>query len=941
MKLKSKIITANAGSGKTYQIVERVKEIVNNGHCPSSILCITFTKIGQKEMEERLIDLPKNYKNKKPKIVTFHALCMEILSIMTKEIDIPMDFELMEYIQEDFLNDVFLDILATKNAQNYITKFKILPNDFRKVIKILIQNANTNADEKTRLQYLEEKFNIKFEKADETILQIQNDILQNIPIEMLQKLDGKTATENLPQILEMYENNTNFWKYASIITKILVKKEPFASYKRQIQEKCLDILNIVEFQKSCMLNKIYTDVPKILEKHKKLHKKYTFDDLINKTLQIFQNEELSSFALFTIAEKINHLIVDEAQDTNRKQWAILAPIIEEFKSRNMADSSVFIVGDPKQTIYGFQGSEENMMMEIHHKYPFLEQEFLQKSYRTTAPVLDIINSMAEYFNISDNSKHISAFEENTGFVQIITPINENDDNEFENISQKIVDTIQNLLTQNLTNPKYNGAKIQPKHIAILVKNRLNEKQSLAIKQCFYNAKVNITFNEKINIKNYRPILNFINLLKLCIIENDLENIYNTLKSPIFEKKEENFHHIFNNEADEKAIFENILEFYPDFSTTMQKYKQVLHSMGISNFFLYIFSKHYAKYSESEQKILQAFIKKTETSNQFAFINFIQAFENSDGILVNQEIAENSITLTTIHNSKGLEFPIVIFLDAQTKDKPNNDQILFTANKIPVVKHYFSLQDSIKKQSIINQILEETKNENLLDLPRLHYVAISRSAEQFFYICTKKNAESDLSFYRHIKNGMEKLNHTTKSDDIFQYMQYGNLIYKDEIQEIQMTSVNISDFNWHNNDNQSQSEEAKFGTFIHLLFENIDRKEKLTESMYINYLSEEVFFENILQKVQNFNKKINEKLMPDKILREHEFIFKNKIIRMDAIYFCKNEICIVDYKTQKKGTTDDIKNQLLEYKMAIEDFYKMPTKCFIAWFFEEDLEEIFL
>ena len=98
---------------------------------------------------------------------------------------------------------------------------------------------------------------------------------------------------------------------------------------------------------------------KRVEAHKQRIGALDFDDLIAKTLALLSRGD-GAWVLYKLDRGIDHVLVDEAQDTNPEQWQILRHITEDFSAGSGARArqirTVFAVGDPKQSIFGFQGA---------------------------------------------------------------------------------------------------------------------------------------------------------------------------------------------------------------------------------------------------------------------------------------------------------------------------------------------------------------------------------------------------------------------------------------------------------------------------------------------------------------------------------------------------------------------------------------------------------
>jgi ATP-dependent helicase/nuclease subunit A len=935
--IKSRIITANAGSGKTYTVIEHIKEIISAGYSPSSILCITFTRAGRHEMEKRLYD-EKILGSEKPKIVTFHSLCLEIASMFTHELEIPLEFQTLETLPHTTVQAIIQELPNYKSVQEYIKKFKLIPSTFERHCKYIINNYQKLIDTTSRIHTIQDEiFQINFEEAETKKICLQMEILENIPLDILQGLSGKSIDGAMPTILEVYTQmqngggdiNTLFQKYASAIKNIR-NGGAMKEYKLQIEEMFDEINNIETFVQSYMLNNIVDDIIAVTKKHKRQNKEFTYNDLIHEALCVLKNPELRDFALFKFSHGLKHIIVDEAQDTNQDQWEIIDYIIEELKSENMEGGSLMIVGDNKQTIYGFQGSEEGMMEGIAQKYTFLRKEYLAKSYRTTQPVLDIINAMSETFSIDEHSKHISAFGKEVGSANIIASTQkmgkDETEQEYITIAEKLANIIQGLLQKNLQHEKekYHGRKITPDDIAILVQNRPNETAINAIKNTFYQHKIPISFNEKINPHYSHAILDFIAILKLCVYSGDTLSLYGVLKSPIFNIDDQELTQKFAKDI------ENPYDYFPFAEQKIREFTEIFNKNGIRTLFQTLLNEYSSRYSQNEQQALELFIQSIQ--EQYNAIKFLQEFKTSENKLLNQKSGQGTVRLTTIHSSKGLEYPVVIFLDLKTKDQSNTDSIIIHKGT-PIFKPSGKV-----KGRVLNEILNNQQSIEKAELMRLYYVAISRASEHFYYICNQKRTEAEDSLYKLLKQGLMQLNAEISHGEHFECISYSKSIETPLISHTPTPRI-IVQYTPKILVKEVQTSEMSYGIFIHKLFENIENEEMLQEHLYAEYLNETINFQQNLAKVQRFNGKINETLQPIKIQREHEFIHNKEIIRLDAVYFLQNAIAIVDYKTQKPDLTKEIQAQITQYKTAAEVFYKTKVKCFIAWYNEEILEEI--
>ncbi|MDH5721782.1 MAG: double-strand break repair helicase AddA [Alphaproteobacteria bacterium] len=150
---------------------------------------------------------------------------------------------------------------------------------------------------------------------------------------------------------------------------------------------------------------------KIISEYKTLKLKsgaLDFDDLIIKTLELLQgSQNFGSWVMFKLDQGLDHILVDEAQDTNPEQWKIIAALCDEFFSgysaRDDLERTCFVVGDLKQSIYSFQRAapEEFIRMQkfLHEKIILSGQPSqsvsLDISFRSTQSILRIVDAVFE------------------------------------------------------------------------------------------------------------------------------------------------------------------------------------------------------------------------------------------------------------------------------------------------------------------------------------------------------------------------------------------------------------------------------------------------------------------------------------------------------------------------------------------------------------------
>ena len=192
----------------------------------------------------------------------------------------------------------------------------------------------------------------------------------------------------------------------------------------------LDTMNVV-YSELLDLEDLKKQAPKFYRKLLKYegildsYKRLTFNRMIKLALDnlIVENELVSS---------IKYLLVDEFQDINRAQEKLIQLIGE--------NANLFIVGDPRQTIYQWRGSDEGCFLDFKDKYPETETVFISENRRSTKDILDVANSFSDTFE-SGNYEHLTYTRDEDGIISIT---NLEDDQEEANwIAEQIENYVNN------------------------------------------------------------------------------------------------------------------------------------------------------------------------------------------------------------------------------------------------------------------------------------------------------------------------------------------------------------------------------------------------------------------------------------------------------------------------------------------------------------------
>ena len=425
-------VNAGAGTGKTKVLTERFIYILENGDFEKgreieSIVAITFTKKATQEMKERIREeiQKKSLEDKKWKryyndmekanISTIHSFCGNILRENSIEIGIDPMFEVLDdkegdrFLQETIMAILLKGIEEDEKIYNFIRLFgKDNLNSIANELKSIYYKTRTVgiSFEKVKAMTLSTIDNIKLNLKDieyikETFLYLMANSRTNAKVYKLKEQDiwkkfynDEYREEELIPILEyLYDNigtNKNeedtIEKLKETIEKIFIIKE---KENRWVYETALNLL--LELDRKYFNKK---DELGVLD----------YDDLQILTLKLLEDDLIRE----EYQNKFRYIMVDEFQDTNELQKKIFYKLCS--KESLLDRENLFVVGDPKQSIYGFRGADLEIFYDVVEDIENISGEkpiILEKNFRTVDTILNTINDlfgklMGEKYNRLEN-----------------------------------------------------------------------------------------------------------------------------------------------------------------------------------------------------------------------------------------------------------------------------------------------------------------------------------------------------------------------------------------------------------------------------------------------------------------------------------------------------------------------------------------------------------
>lgn len=459
-------VSASAGSGKTKVLSDRVLRLMLAGSPPEKILCLTFTRTAATEMCNRLTkrlaqwataaddDLEKQLKDlsvpveKKNaarrlfarildtpgglKIMTIHSFCQSLLRRFPNEAGVAPEFEVADEKQakqllsqaqeETFSNPVLADdlnkiVLATNEKD-----FANVMSDLKARLPELDRFLANKDDTAVRRAY-EKAFGLP-ENADKDSLkknfrtlspERRNDLRRCA--ETLGRSKNKTPVKNSVAISDFLAGSEDINAYFSVflkkegdILKDLTTNDcaDVESEMRQEAERARTLFNDLKSVELIPFSMALVRIGKALtERYEALKNELSlldYDDLIGKATDLLEESGAAAWVLYKLDGGIDHVLLDEAQDTSPAQWRIVKALTDEFFSGESArtnaktERTLFVVGDRKQSIFSFQGADPD---EFDRMKKYFSEKIaavstlrivpMDVSFRSSPAVIDAVN----------------------------------------------------------------------------------------------------------------------------------------------------------------------------------------------------------------------------------------------------------------------------------------------------------------------------------------------------------------------------------------------------------------------------------------------------------------------------------------------------------------------------------------------------------------------
>ncbi len=512
-------------------------------------------------------------------------------------------------------------------------------------------------------------------------------------------------------------------------------------------------------------------------RHKSMRDRLDFDDLIIKACELLATEKMVPWVLYKLDEGIDHILVDEAQDTSRNQWRVVQALSDEFFAGRGAHEDVlrtlFVVGDQKQSIFSFQGADPYEFARMKGFFGERVQEvqqgwevFLEYSFRSTRAVLEVVDGVfkdpAARQGVAERDVlHMPWRKGQAGRVELWPLIKtekkedaepwrmpvdiDAGDNAAARLAEKIASTIKGWIdTGEMLNAR--SRPIRPGDVLVLVQSRGPFVQWLM--RALKSHDVPVAGVDRMTLTQEIAVMDLLALAHFALLPSDDLTLATVLKSPLVGLSEEDLFELSYARAG--SLWDSVRKKNPAVAAWLQgqvgkagtatPYAFFAEALATPCFADKISGRRafYGRLGYDIQDALDEFLNSClhyEQSHTPSLQKFADWFERGETEIKREQDPgkANQVRIMTVHASKGLQAPIVFLPDTVKKMHDHYKgriHLLWPEDEkgVPLwsPRAEFAAPAYNERQAVSRARQEE-------EYRRLLYVALTR-AEDRLYVC---------------------------------------------------------------------------------------------------------------------------------------------------------------------------------------------------------------
>ena len=861
---RSTWVSANAGSGKTRVLTDRVARMLLDGVNPARILCLTYTKAAASEMQNRLflrlgawamlpdaalraalhelgVDgaLPQETLARARRlfataietpgglrIQTIHSFCASLLRRFPLEAGVSPRFAEMDDRAATLLRAEIVEDMAERLAPDTMarTAAAYQGEDFSKLAMEVAGRRNDFARLLDETQ-ARAQFDVP---AGETIDTIIADTLGPDDADLITTLVARLAlgsTNDVKAADKLAGFDADRPDLAILEDCLLYKvnrTDPAKSFTakagafptkatRAAMGKMVDLVDALmrrvetarhrrnamsAADRTATLHAFAAAFLPEYAARKAARGLLDFDDLILGARALLTDPSVAQWVLFRLDGGIDHILVDEAQDTSPVQWQVIECLAAEFtagRGAKPAERTLFVVGDRKQSIYSFQGADLRTFAAKETAFAEslaavgtpLQQTGLQYSFRSSPAILRLVDMTFDPRRgraLEGGALHIAHKSDMPGRIELWPPFEQAQDPEPENwydpvdlptgehhaarLADAVAQRITGMIADRTPIPDKGGMRpVQAGDFLILVRRR-SEIFAAVIRAC-KAAGLPIAGSDRLKLGGELAVKDIAALLSFLALPEDDLSLAAALRSPLFGWSEDALYRLAQPRP---GYLWQALRGAPDVAPGTRAMIDDL--LGQADFLRpYELIERILTRHDGRRRLIARLGEEAEDgidemlSQALAYER--QAVPSLTGFLVwldadtvevkrQLETAGGRIRVMTVHGAKGLEAPVVILPDTARYQRRDDDEVYLTPDGTPVWKTPLDASPPL-----ISAARADRKARDEAESLRLLYVALTRAQSWLIVAAAgdlgKDSPDEDApppAWYHLIREGMD-------------------------------------------------------------------------------------------------------------------------------------------------------------------------------------------
>ncbi|NTS32747.1 double-strand break repair helicase AddA [Phyllobacterium sp. BT25] len=779
-------VSANAGSGKTHVLTERVIRLLLDGTDPSKILCLTYTKAAAAVMQNRVfarlsewatmdeaalsrtiekIDgerpVPKRLTQARRlfaraletpgglKIQTIHAFCEAILHQFPLEANIAGHFELMDdLMQVALVGEARRQLLQTARLDHNVE----LAGAFGDVLdaagefglQALLDEAIVKRHDLTsfirevghdglRRQTFYGHFGFTGDETEDEIVaefwplpELDDGVLGELldisegakrAVDfawLIRSAEQASRTEELEEFLReaFYLKSGEPISGAKLATRAVIDRVPdFEDRFERAAERVRGGLDrLKQYRLIGLTLSAFVLVDELLGRYQEMKRSrglLDFDDLIVRTVNLLQRQDAGPWVQYKLDKGIDHILVDEAQDTSPNQWKVIRLLSEEFfagKTAREIRRTLFAVGDEKQSIYSFQGAipedfaahgraTERNADQADLSFAKVSLNFSFRSAPDVLSAVDRVFARAEahrgFGRDHGSTVHTAIRGSDPGEVEIWDVLTPDTTPEVEDwrtpvdslrappvrLAEQIARTIE-LWLKNGEVLQGQGRRIEARDIMVLVRKR--DQFMHALSRELKRRHVPVGGADRLKLTDHIAIKDLMALGRFMLLPADDLSLAALLKSPLFKLGDDELFVLAHGRAENETLFDRLNSRAEDDLTfhaiaqRLKEWRSRADTLPVFEFYAHILGPGgarrdlLARLGQEAGDVIdefQSYAIATERTGLPGLQAFLETLEAATPEIKREfDQSRNEVRIMTVHASKGLEAAVVFLVD---------------------------------------------------------------------------------------------------------------------------------------------------------------------------------------------------------------------------------------------------------------------------------------